>query len=432
MVAEASDEKKSLHNEGKNGHVVDEKKEGNESKASKFDFGKWLKYVSLVVLVVQNAGQVLSMRYATTRDGPAFLKTVAVFWNEVIKLVASLILFAISTGNLNETLKSLKHHFISKPLDTIKVGVPAFIYTIQNFLLYVAVENLDAGTYMVTYQMKILTTAMFTLIMLKRKLSIWQWVSLCILIAGVAIVQFNAKRSSNEIAALALNNTIDSFDDNATDFLATTSNYPQVTTTVLAATTDAAQKGLKGNPVIGFLAVVTACFLSGFAGIYFEKILKGSNVSLWLRNFQLAVLSIPIGLVVIMIKDHKSVMKDGFMQGFDWVVWGVVLLQALGGLIVAVVIKYADNILKGFATSIAIVVSSVASIFLFAVYPKELFILGAALVIIAVVIYGTFPYKAKYVQAPMIEMEETKAPEDLGETEEDKINEEDKDKIQNP
>ena len=100
---------------------------------------------------------------------------------------------------------------------------------------------------------------------------------------------------------MALNNTIDSFDDNATDFLATTSNYPQVTTTVLAATTDAAQKGLKGNPLIGFLAVVTACFLSGFAGIYFEKILKGSNVSLWLRNFQLAVLSIPIGLVVIMV-----------------------------------------------------------------------------------------------------------------------------------
>lgn len=38
--------------------------------------------------------------------------------------------------------------------------------------------------------MKILTTALFTVVMLKRKLSIWQWVSLLILIAGVAIVQY--------------------------------------------------------------------------------------------------------------------------------------------------------------------------------------------------------------------------------------------------
>lgn len=65
--------------------------------------------------------------------------------------------------------------------------------------------------------------------------------------------------------------------------------------------TIAEAKGLKGNPLIGLGAVITACFLSGFAGIYFEKILKGSNVSIWLRNFQLASLSIPIGLVVIAV-----------------------------------------------------------------------------------------------------------------------------------
>lgn len=37
--------------------------------------------------------------------------------------------------------------------------------------------------------------------------------------------------------------------------------------------------------------------------------------------------------------------------------------QAFGGLVVAAVVKYADNILKGFATSVSIVVSSLVSFY---------------------------------------------------------------------
>lgn len=39
------------------------------------------------------------------------------------------------------------------------------------------------------------------------------------------------------------------------------------------------------------------------------------------------------------------------------------LLQALGGLVIAAVIKYADNILKGFATSLSIILSTLISYF---------------------------------------------------------------------
>ncbi len=42
-----------------------------------------------------------------------------------------------------------------------------------------------------------------------------------------------------------------------------------------------------------------------------------------------------------------------------------IIIKAFGGLIVAIVVKYADNILKGFATSISIVLSCIVSIFLF-------------------------------------------------------------------
>ena len=53
--------------------------------------------------------------------------------------------------------------------------------------------------------------------------------------------------------------------------------------------------------------------------------------------------------------------RGDFFSGYNKYVWGVITLQAAGGLIVAVVVKYADNVMKGFATSISIIISAVLS-----------------------------------------------------------------------
>ena len=53
--------------------------------------------------------------------------------------------------------------------------------------------------------------------------------------------------------------------------------------------------------------------------------------------------SIIIALITVYVKDAKAVADQGFLGGYSPIVWTVVTVQAAGGLIVAVVVKYADN-----------------------------------------------------------------------------------------
>ena len=85
------------------------------------------------------------------------------------------------------------------------------------------------------------------------------------------------------------------------------------------------------------------------------------------------------------------------MRGFDSLVWLVVVIQAGGGLLIAVVVRYADNIMKAFATSIAIIFSAAISFILFALVPRALFVAGTALVLSAVTLYSLFPKRAPVV-----------------------------------
>jgi len=57
---------------------------------------------------------------------------------------------------------------------------------------------------------------------------------------------------------------------------------------------------------------------------------------------------------------------------------------------VAVVVKYADNIMKGFATSAAIIISCIVSVYLFDVVLSVQFIFGTVLVMLSIYLYARF------------------------------------------
>ena len=75
--------------------------------------------------------------------------------------------------------------------------------------------------------------------------------------------------------------------------------------------------------------------------------------------------------------------------GYNNLVLVVIFLQGVGGLVIGAVVKYADNILKGFATSVSIIVSSVISYYFLGDFkPTLLFLLGSSGVLMATYLYS--------------------------------------------
>mmetsp|Transcript_21405 Transcript_21405/g.35418 ORF Transcript_21405/g.35418 Transcript_21405/m.35418 type:complete len:405 (-) Transcript_21405:68-1282(-) len=323
---------------------------------------KLIKYSALFLLVGQMVGLVLLMRYTRTNqapDQPLYLASSAVFIMECMKFFICCCVIAYQSGG--NLMGELQEHIINSPMEMVKLCVPSLLYTIQNNLLYLALTNLDAATYQVCYQLKILTTAVFSALLLQRKFSPRKWASLVILTIGVAIVQVSGSGDKHAKTVA-----------------------------------DASHR------FVGLAAVLCAACTSGFAGVYFEKILKGSQTTLWLRNVQMGLPSIVIAFCTIYSKDGKAVAEHGMLGGFSSMVWTVVVVQAAGGLIVAVVVKYADNVLKVFATSFSIIISCIISAIFFEFHATMLFIVGAGLVVSATVMYSAPEGRSRTARKPVL------------------------------
>ena len=90
--------------------------------------------------------------------------------------------------SFDRLIRKLVEEIYGKPSELTKLAVPSGLYAIQNNLLFVALSFLNAATYQVSYQLKILTTALCSVFMLGKKIERHQWFSLCMLATGVAFV----------------------------------------------------------------------------------------------------------------------------------------------------------------------------------------------------------------------------------------------------
>lgn len=156
----------------------------------------------------------------------------------------------------------------------------------------------------------------------------------------------------------------------------------------VASVASEAASGPTQSRLLGLGAVGVACVTSGFAGVYFEKVLKSGQSSLWVRNVQMSVASVPLSLLSVYAYDAENVQRDGFNYGYTPMVWSIVVNQAVGGLLVAVVVKYADNLLKAFAAAISVVLSCLIASMFFDFVITPFFVFGSTVVMFSTYVYS--------------------------------------------
>ena len=250
-----------------------------------FDFVKW---GSLALLVLQNSSLFVVTRYtrAPSRKGHMYLSSVVVLIVELSKMFICLCLLIHGSDSFGAFASSLHQHVWAERSQTLRLAIPATCYAIQNNLLFLAISNLSAAAAQVLYQMKTLSTAFFTVVLLGKTFHAPQWASFFILAGGVVLVQSqDAKSASSPTGA---------------------------------------------NPALGVVAALSAAGLSGFAGVFLEKMFTSGDTSLWMRNVQLGVFAIPLQILAIAQTDGDKVWRHGLLQGFKVSTWMVVAIQVRG------------------------------------------------------------------------------------------------------
>ena len=307
-----------------------------------------LQLTALLLLTSQNTALVLLTKFSYREQAVPYVVSTVIACSEVAKLVASCLLVAGFDGRI-----ALEGAFREIPSSAFRLALPSVLYVVQNNLLFEGVRLLSPTVYTSCSQSKILTSAFFGVVLLKSRVTRKQIMALCTLVVGMILVQ----------------NEGSSGDD-------------------------------KGVSLRGLVAVFTASITSGFAGAYLEKMYKGVaddkavQRSIWFRNAQLACFSVPIAIFTAYWRNGEGISSRGVFAGYDGVVLGIIALQAIGGLIVAAVMKYASNVLKCFAVSLSICNCTIATKYVFRVDDNVGLdfnqILG-----IALVIGSTFAYASK-------------------------------------
>ncbi|KAI8021076.1 CMP-sialic acid transporter 4 [Camellia lanceoleosa] len=301
---------------------------------------KWkLKSVVTLALTLLTSSQAILIVWSKRAGKYEYSVTTANFSVEALKCALSLAALVRIWRNEGVT----DDNRLSTTLDEVSVyPIPAALYLVKNLLQYYIFAYVDAPGYQILKNLNIISTGVLYRIILKKKLSEIQWAAFILLCAGCTTAQLNS--SSDRVLQ---------------------------------------------TPFQGWVMAIVMALLSGFAGVYTEAIIKkrpSRNINV--QNFWLYVFGMCFNAIAILIQDFDAVMNKGFFYGYSLITTLMILNHALSGIAVSMVMKYADNIVKVYSTSVAMLLTAVVSVFLFGFHLSLPFFLGSTVVSVSVYLHS--------------------------------------------
>ncbi|KAK8914591.1 CMP-sialic acid transporter 4 [Platanthera zijinensis] len=295
------------------------------------------KYFVIIALTILTSSQALLITWSKRAGNYKHNATTMNFLVEALKCVLSLVAL----------LKIWRSHGITHDntlrtsFDEVSVySIPAALYYIKNLLQYSIFAYVDAQSYRILKNLNIISTGVLYCLILKRKLTERQWVTFIMLFLWYT----------------------------GTHLLDTSFGRP--------------------IPLQGWVLTIVIALLSGFTGVYIEAILKkhpSRNINV--QNFWLSIFGLIFNLVAIFDKDFDDVISKGFFHGYSFITVCMILNHALSGIVVSMVLKYADNIVKVFSTCVGMILGVIVSKFLFGLNLDFYFLLFFPFVLMTVPIY---------------------------------------------
>lgn len=105
---------------------------------------------------------------------------------ELLKMVLSMVMIYLD----NPARGVEKLHELT--MTSGAMSVPAVIYFVQKLLSFLGLQYLDSAVYAILTQLKLLTTAVFSVLLLGTKLNARKWRALSLLLVGVIMIHLAA------------------------------------------------------------------------------------------------------------------------------------------------------------------------------------------------------------------------------------------------
>jgi UDP-sugar transporter A1/2/3 len=307
---------------------------------------RFLRFITLVTLLFSDGTYSILRRYSRGVLHQTYSVNEVLLLGEVIKLAFSIYMMSSSSNQTSLDRLSLLL------MNSKKMLILALIYLAGNVLSYFSLERVGAGTFVVIANLKTLTTAIFSTLMLGNQFSWTQWRALVLLITGVVI------------------------------FVLPTLNDKDMEEDAETITDSSTSIESESAVILGVAAQLLTVTLSGYASIYFEKSIKHDPFDIWERNFQLGFYSILMYITLIYFEPGE------IFENWTPLAFVVSCLGACGGLLVALSIKYGDSVLKTLAISGSVIYANVVD-YIFLGGPMTMSMgLSAVVVVIAVLDYN--------------------------------------------